>query len=182
MSLLGVYLAGCALLVVAGLAKAWRPETTARALAGAHPRLGGRPLAVAVRTAAAAEAALGLVAAAWPRPPAATAVAASYAAFTGYVLWTRHRGGVLATCGCFATPDTPATALHAVVDAAVAVAAAVVAARPPGPDLPAVLGAQPAAGVPLVAGTAVAAWLGFLVLSALPRLQAARRPPAGGAR
>lgn len=181
MSLLAPYLAACALLVAAGAAKAWRPADTARALAAGRVRLTGRRLVPAVRVAAAVEAALGLGAAADPRPATAAAVAASYTAFAAFVLWQRRRGGALSSCGCFATPDTPATALHAVVDAGLAAAAAAVAAGPGG-ALPTLLAAQPARGVPLVATAVVAAGLAYLVLTALPRLQAAAGRAGGRAR
>ena len=52
------------------------------------------------------------------RPVPALLVAASYAAFTAFVLLARSRGGVLASCGCFGRADTPPTTTHVVVTAA----------------------------------------------------------------
>ena len=78
MELIGLYLVAAGLLVVAGVAKALRPDDTARALAAlARPRRRDGhlvPLRVArgvVRTGALAEAALGIAALVLPRPLAA---------------------------------------------------------------------------------------------------------------
>jgi hypothetical protein len=180
--LIGPYLAACALLVAAGCAKAVRPDDTARALA---PLLGLRPIAAcrAVRLAAGAEALVGAWALVMPRPVPAAIVALSYAGFAGFVTYARHRGGALATCGCFATPDTPATRLHVVVDLALAGAALAVAVgtatRGAPRSIAAVLARQPWHGVPLVLVSALCAWLVFHALSTLPKAQAARRLVAG---
>jgi hypothetical protein len=174
MLLIGPYLVACALLVLAGGAKAARPGDTARALAevvGAPLRL----LVIGVRTGAAAEAALGVVGLVAPLPGPAGAVGASYAAFALYVAHARRRGGRLATCGCFGTPDTPATVLHALVDLALAASAVAVAATSNGTLLPGLLHRQPWAGVPLVAAVGAATWLTVLALSSFARLHAVRR-------
>jgi hypothetical protein len=180
--LIGPYLAACALLVAAGWAKAWHPDDTARALA---PLL-RMPLATArrlVRLAAAGEALVGAWAWLTPRVVPAAAVAVSYAGFAVFVAYARWRGGALASCGCFATPDTPATRLHVAVDLALAGTAAVVAATAATRDGPApiagVLARQPWHGVPLVFVSALCAWLVFHTLSTLPKAQAARRLVAG---
>lgn len=174
MELIGPYLAAAALLVVAGVAKAVRPGDTARALTQLVP-LPLTGVRSAVRVGAALEAAVGVVALARPGGTAAGLVALSYAAFTAVVVVARTRGSALASCGCFGTPDTPATLVHAVIDAGLAAAAAVVALRGPGGSLGHVLAAQPAHGVPLVLASAVLAWLAYLALTDLATLQAARR-------
>ena len=178
MTLLGPYLVACGLLVVAGAAKVARPADTARALSAA---LGSRaPATGVVRGAAGAEAALGLAALIWPEPPLAALVGASYLAFAAVVAVVRHRGGALASCGCFGTPDTPATGLHVVIDLALAASAGSVAAAGHAGTLGPLLQAQPLHGVPLVAVSALAGWLTFMALTLLPRLQAARRLLAPG--
>jgi methylamine utilization protein MauE len=181
--LIGPYLVAAGLLVIAGVAKAARPDDTARALAALAPRravsLGSAR--VAVRAGALAEAALGVVALVAPRPVTAALVALSYAAFAVVVSYARQRGGPLATCGCFGRPDTPPTAVHVVLDLALAGCAALVAAdAPAGGTLAAVLGHQPWAGLPLLFVSAVALWLTLLALSALGGLEGARRLVGSG--
>ena len=178
---MGLYLIGCALLVLAGVMKAARPDDTARALVRLMPtRLSAlsqfRRMRTTIRIAATLEAGLGVVAAAVPRSVTAALVAASYVVFAGVVAYARSRGGGLASCGCFGTPDTPATLVHAVVDLALAIAATVVAtAAPTDGTIITALGRQPLDGVPLLAVSAVGVWLTYLTLSMLAALEAARR-------
>jgi hypothetical protein len=185
--LIGPYLVGCILLVVAGVTKAVRPDDTARALAPTLPaRI--RPitsfgrLRTVIRTAAGLEAGLGLIGLVLPRPPVAGLVAGSYLAFAGVIGYIRSEGGPLASCGCFGTPDTPATFLHVAVDLVLAAAALAVALDAPssGSTLT-VLNHGPIHGVPLALTTLVGAWLTYLTLSVLATLQAARRTVAAGA-
>ena len=203
MELIGPYLVACGLLVIAGVAKALRPDDTARALlqlttpkappvggpggrgpGGAHRwtalRLPG--MRSAVRVGAAAEALLGVVALVVPRSGTAAAVAASYLAFAVVVGLTMARGGPLATCGCFGRPDTPPTFVHLAVDLVLAVAATAVAvAAPPSGTVVGVLAHQPWHGVPLVMVALLGTWLATLVLVRLSALEAARRQIAVGA-
>ncbi len=187
MELIGLYLIACVLLVAAGVAKSIRPTDTARALTAIVPMPLGRMRAL-VRIGSLAEAALGALALALPRPGPAGLVAASYAAFAVVVLVARSRGGAIASCGCFGTPDTPATLLHVVVDlvlagAAVAVAAAAAASgaastaaadRSAG-TIASILSRQPLHGVPLILVSALGAWLTYLAISVMAELQGARR-------
>jgi hypothetical protein len=173
--LFGVYLAGCALLVVAGAAKAARPVDTARALIQAIPLVRLERMAHLVRLAAAGECALGVAGLILPRPPIAAAVALSYAAFAVFVFIAYRRGGPLATCGCFGTPDTPPTVVHIVINVGLAASAIVVAASGRSGSVLDILRGQPWHGIPLVAVSAVCAWLIVLALSPLARLSAARR-------
>ncbi|HUC37608.1 MAG TPA: MauE/DoxX family redox-associated membrane protein [Acidimicrobiales bacterium] len=176
MTLVGLYLVGCALLVVAGTSKAIRPQTTTKALALLLPRLGDPWAQPAVRGVAAAEAALGAAGALLPERVPAALVAASFAAFAAFVLYVRRHGGVLASCGCFSTPDTPPTRSHVVIDLGLAACAATVSADGSTQSLGAYLARQPLDGVPLVASCALCAWAVVLVLVDLPRL--ARRREA----
>ena len=108
-ALAGPYLASALLLVVAGAAKVRDPLPLVRALRSAR-----LPAPVSgVRLLAAAEAVLGTTALLLGGRLTAALVAASYAAFTGFVLLVRRRGGVLASCGCFGRADTPPTTGHA---------------------------------------------------------------------
>jgi hypothetical protein len=91
-----------------------------------------------------------------------------------FVAHARSAGGAIASCGCFGTPDTPATMAHVTVNAALAVAAAMVAWTAPSGTLVSVLSHQPLHGVPLVVVSALCAWLAYLVVSVLAALQAAR--------
>lgn len=179
MALVGIYLAACGLLVVAGVAKSARPGDTARALAELSRRGGRRgvPMAVlstAVRLLAGLEAAIGLAALVFPHRALAALVAASYLAFAVFVLYARAQGGVLATCGCFGSPDTPPTVLHAVVDLGLAAGGVGVAVAGVTGTIGTVLSHQPFAGVPLVLASALTAGLAFAVLSPLARLNALR--------
>ena len=177
MELIGLFLIAAGLLVVAGVAKAARPDDTARALAtllpGAPPL---RPVRGLVRVGALAEAALGVAAIVFPRPLTAALVALSYLGFAGVVAVARWRGGPLATCGCFGRPDTPPTVLHLVLDLGLAaVAAGVATGAPSTGTLSSQLAHQPWAGVPLLFVSGVGLWLTALALSALAALTAARR-------
>ncbi len=189
MELMGPYLIGCTLLVLAGVMKAARPDDTARALVQLMPtRFSAlsqvRRMRTTVRIAATLEAGLGVVAAAVPRSASAALVAASYVVFAGVVAYARSRDGALASCGCFGTPDTPATLVHVVVDLALAIAATLVAtAAPTDGTIITALAHQPFDGVPLLVVSAVGAWLTYLTLTMLAALEAVRRTVgvAGGA-
>ncbi len=174
MELIGLYLAGCALLVVAGTAKALRPGDTTRALATLVP-VPERVLGRVVRAGAVTEAALGIFALAFPRPLPAAGVALSFAVFAVFVTWARSVGGAIASCGCFGTPDTPATGLHVLINVVLCVSAVSVAAGAPTGSIVSFLGHEPFHGIPLVMASAIAAWLAFLTIAVAARLQAARR-------
>jgi hypothetical protein len=187
--LIGPYLVGCILLVVAGAMKAARPDDTARALAPRlpvrlRPSLSFGRLRTVIRTAAGVEAGLGLVGLVLPRPLVAGVVAATYLAFAAVIGYLRLQGGALASCGCFGTPDTPATFLHVAVDLVLAAAGFTVAMHAPSSgSMLTVLNHGPLHGVPLALATGVGAWLTYLTLSVLAALQAVRRTvAAGGAR
>ncbi len=173
MELIGIYLVACGLLVAAGVAKAVRPDDTARALSSVVPiRLS--TMRTAVRIGSVSEAALGVTALAYPRPWWAALVALSYVAFAGFVAYARSTGGAIASCGCFGTPDTPATRVHLVINIVLALAAVAVAVSAPAGDLVTILSGQPARGVPLALVSVLAAWLVYLAVSVLAGLQAAR--------
>jgi len=171
--LIGLYVVACGLLAAAGVAKVVRPDDTARALAAAVP-LRRQTMRTVVRAGSVAEAALGITALVLPRPWWAALVALSYLVFAGFVAHARSTGGAIARCGCFGTPDTPATMVHVVINGVLALSAGVMAVSAPSGTLVTVLRAQPADGVPLLVVSALAAWLAYLAISVLAGLQAAR--------
>jgi hypothetical protein len=179
--LIGLYLIASGLLVLAGAAKALRPEDTARALVELTPRRVGshvspRVARALLRAGATAEALLGIWALASPRPLAAALVATSYVLFSLVVVHVRVHGGALSTCGCFGRPDTPATWLHAVLNAIFGAAAVTVALRTPtDATLGTLLSHQPWAGVPLLFVSGVGGYLTYLALSPLATLEGVRR-------
>ena len=163
------YLAAAGLLMVAGVAKLVRPSGVAR-LVGAWP-LVGRPSTARLlaRGLGAAEALAGAAALVVGGAAAAGAVAVLYAGFGAFLLATRP-----ADCGCFGSITNDdrgqgAPVLHAMLDLAAAALAAV-AAFAGAPALAAALDRSPAWGLPLLALTAVLAWLGHAAMTALPTL------------
>ncbi len=174
MELIGPYLAACVLLIAAGVAKAVRPGDTARAVTASMP-VSLAVVAPLVRVAAAAEALVGAAGLVRPSVWSAGLVALSYLGFAAFVTVARARGGPLASCGCFGTPDTPATRLHVVVDLVLSAAAVSVAAAAPARWLPTLLTDQPWHGVPLVAVSVLVAWLAYLALGRMAGVGAARQ-------
>lgn len=180
----GPYFAGCLLLLVAGGAKAARPADTGRALVallGRHLAISIDRACTAVRTLALVEVLVGAAGLLVPSALTASLVAASYAAFTLTAAAARRMGGPLSTCGCFGTPDTPATRTHLAITAGVALSGAVVAAETAGSASPLgaqvlwhLLAAQPWHGVPLLATSAGLAFVAWLAMTLLARLEVVR--------
>jgi hypothetical protein len=156
-------LIAAALLVVAGVPKVLRPAATARALAGVG--LPGR--SSLVRLLGAAEVAIGTAAIAAGGPLPALAVGTAYLGFAAFVAIAMGRGG--ASCGCLGGDETPPTAVHLVLDATAAAVALLAATASP-VSLPALLGSQPAGGLPMLGLMTLGTWFAYLALSLLPRL------------
>jgi Methylamine utilisation protein MauE len=181
MELIGVFFIAAGLLVLAGIAKAFRPGDTARALLELVPgrltRHGSlRAARLVVRVGAIVEAALGACALLSPRPVTAGLVAGSYVLFAAVVLSARAHGSALSTCGCFGRPDTPATWLHVAINVLLAAAALTVAlTASSGATTVGALSHQPWAGMPLLFVSAVGLYLSYLALSPLATLEGARR-------
>ena len=181
MELIGLFLIAAGLLVLAGLAKALRPDDTARALLELAPEgitrhASLRSARAVVRVGAIAETAIGVWALVQPLPVSVALVASSYALFTVVVFYARLHEGALATCGCFGRPDTPATWFHVAVNALLAVAAVTVALQTTsGATMHTLLSHQPWAGFPLFFVSGVGLYLTYLVLSPLATLEGARR-------
>jgi Methylamine utilisation protein MauE len=160
--------------VVAGAAKTVRPGDTSRAVAAAV-RLRPSLVQPIVRSVAAVEMLVGIAGIVRPSPLTASLIAGSYLGFAAFVGVTSARGGPLASCGCFGTPDTPATRTHVVVDLVLAASAAAVASTVPAEWLPRLLARETWSGIPLVLLSLLCAWLAFLAMTRLAELGAARR-------
>lgn len=157
------FAAASLVLAVAGAAKLWRPDDTARALYVAglpHDRR-------LVRAGAAAEIAVAAGAVASPGPLTAALVSAAYAAFALFVAAALVKGWPLSSCGCFGRPDARPGYPHLVLNVAAAVAAAWWAAVAPGRGSGAGLAGlfvqTPWRGGPLALVTAVVAGLAYQV-------------------
>jgi hypothetical protein len=162
----GAVLVAALVLAWAGIAKAWRPGTTARALAATPlPHAPGLVRAFAVLEVVVAVGALTV------GGPFAVAMGCSYAGFAGFVAVALRRGWPLSSCGCFGVADARPTRAHVVADAALAAAA--FAAAVDGLRPIAVLADRPAEGAALAVVAAVTAGLLVIVLSVLPELAAA---------
>ncbi|QXC62736.1 hypothetical protein KSP35_08075 [Aquihabitans sp. G128] len=173
----GPLFAAALLLGVAGILKLSQPAPTRVAL-----RSAGLPSTVlAARTIGLGELAFTAVALVVGGRPGAALVALAYLGFAAFSLRviTATRGK--ASCGCFGASDAPLTNLHVGVDLAI-VAVALVAVADPVPGIVAVARDTPLAGIPFLAFTALLAWLVQVLLTALPALQAAARPPKKVAR
>jgi hypothetical protein len=154
----GPYLVVCGLLAFAGGAKAWSPDTTARAL-----RAAGLPSRRnLVRAGGGLEAIVGIAAILTGLPVLAALVATSYLGFTAFIVLALVRGTPISSCGCFGKPDTPPSRLHVVLNVGAAVVATAVATGP-ARSLPSALAHQPLAGVPLLALAGATGYLAYLV-------------------
>jgi hypothetical protein len=167
------WLAACAVLVVAGTAKQLRPDPTVGALRAARLP-SSRPT---VRALGAVEIGLGAAGALTGAPALAALVAASYLGFALFVAGALRRGGMVQSCGCFGSPDVPATRLHVVVNllaATVAAGAALVG------DAGLVDLDGGTDGALVVGLAAIAAFQVVVVLTTLPRARFAALADAGG--
>lgn len=167
-------LAAAGLLVVAGLPKVLDPGDLVRALRSTRLRV--NPLLV--RGFALAEVLSGAAAILLPSRPAFAAVALLHAGFTAFVLLALRRGGVVASCGCFGTADTPPTRAHAGATGLLALAAAGVAIAPP-PEPWWAAGPAAATVTALLAG--LIAFLAWQVIAVLPTTTPAAIRSAGRA-
>ena len=161
----GPFLIAASLLAVAGMAKVVDPTMTVGALRG----IGLRIPALGVRILGALEAALAIVAAVTGAPAFAMGVAASYLAFTLFVIVAQARRLPIGTCGCFGKTDTPPSWIHVGVNLAAATSAIAVASNN-GNGILETLRAQPLAGVPFLALIAVGTYAAFTALTVVAQL------------
>lgn len=185
MELIGIFFIACGLLVLAGVAKAARPDDTARALMLLVPQGSQHVLSFtmtreAVRIGAISEAVLGVCALLFPHTIAAALVAVSYTLFLCITVYARTHGGSLSTCGCFGRPDTPSTRSHIVLNIVFVTTGVAVALQPPHfISFVSLLESQPWDGAPLLLASGVGVWFAYLALSPLAALQAVRRLASG---
>lgn len=174
-ALAGPFLLSSALLGAGGALKVCRPDTTARALRS----VGVPASATLVRLGAAAEVVVALGALATGARPVAALVAASYLGFAAFVVAALRADVPLSSCGCFGGQDTPPTAVHLALNLGAAVVAAAIALgwAGSGGGLAAVADMEGSflLKAAFVVSTAVAAWLAYVALTVLPRLQGTRR-------
>jgi hypothetical protein len=176
--LAGPFAIAAVLLAVGGAAKAVRPRDTAQALTAVglrFPRV--LPARVAVRVGGAIEVVIGVAALLAGGPVLCALVAASYVAFTGFVVVALRTGAPISSCGCFGKADTPPSIVHVVLDL-LFVGVATAAAFTGDVALPDVLRDQPLAGIPFLLLLAIGCALVFLAFSALPKTMAAVREVA----
>ena len=173
----GPLFAAALLLGAAGALKALDPDPTRIAL-----RTAGLPGAAwMVRIMAVGEMAIAVAVIGWAGRLGAGLILAAYLGFAGFSLRVMTTSRGKASCGCFGASDAPIGTLHVGVNLAVALIA-VLALIDPAPGIVGVADATPLGGVVFVAFAAMLAWLLQLVLTGLPELQAAARPPRKVAR
>jgi hypothetical protein len=159
------------LLVAAGAMKVVDPVNTVGAL-----RRAGLPVhPLVVRVGGGVEVAIGVVAVLTGAALPALLVAASYAAFTGFVVVALVRHLPIGSCGCFGKTDTPPSVLHVVVNGG-AIVSAVAVALGPGGGIGDVLADQPLLGLPFLALVAIATYAAFIALTLVPQLRALEAP------
>ncbi len=166
MALLPAFDVACVLMVVAGALKLKAPAATKRSL-----ELAG--LRAPVRLLGLAEIAVGAWAAVRPGPLSAGLVALAYGGFCAFMLRLR-RVAPGADCGCFGGSEAKAEPLHVVLNA-LACAVAVAAAISTPPALSWIAGRSALVAVPLVLGTAAAAYAAYLMFTVVPTAWSAYR-------
>lgn len=152
----------CALLVLAGAAKARSPSSARDALSA----VGLAVSAPTIRALGAAEIAIGAVAAVRPAALTGALVASLYGAFTAFVL-ASMRGTEGAPCGCFGAAETEVGPLHAVLNMA-ACAIGLGAAIAPPRGIGWVLGREPLTAITLTLGITAATFAAYLAFTTLP--------------
>ena len=150
------------------MAKIAQPATTARALERVLPFLRRGSGRVLTRAAGLVEFAVAALAVTWGSRISAALLTAAYLLFAAVA--ARLLAVAAGTdCGCFGQAHSPVRPVHIAGNSVAALIAATGIAWPPG-NLAHVLAAQPWAGVPLVGGVLLLAWLGYLTFTALPDL------------
>jgi len=163
MALMPVFDVACALLVVAGLSKAWSPAGTRDAVRA----VGLSVSAGTVRAVALTEVAVGAAAAIDPGVLAGAAVAATYAVFCAFVVVVLRAADRGIGCGCFGDARTAAGRFHVWLNA-IACGVAVLAAVAPPPGVGWIFGRPAAVALSLILGTAAAVLAAYLVYTAFP--------------
>jgi hypothetical protein len=121
-----------------------------------------------VRAGSAAEVALGVAAITVGGAVVWWLVAASYLAFTAFVVAAMQKGTMIGSCGCFGREETPPHVVHIGLDLALAALAAAVAVRLPEAPLD-VLADAPGTAVVLLLLAGLALYLLHAAFVELPR-------------
>ncbi len=152
------------LLLISGGAKLVDPDPTSGAL-----RAAGLP---ASRWAVAAlglwEIAAGSLAIGVGGALGGSALAATYTAFAGFIVYALRSGLPIQSCGCFGRSDTPPSMSHVAVNV-LAAASGLWLLVFGGGDLLTTLSTQPLGGAPYVGFIAVGVYALYLVLAELPK-------------
>ncbi|MYH87535.1 MAG: hypothetical protein F4125_02745 [Acidimicrobiaceae bacterium] len=169
---IALHVSAALLLVLAGVAKMFRPVPTTDLLASF-----GLPKVTALVVAiGAAESSVCIAALVVGGPILAAVTGALYLGFLA-VVWRALAVGAT-TCGCFGRVDSPPSWLHVVGNAGFAVVSFVAVAG----DTPMqVMGDQPASGIGFVLGAGVIAGLALVAFTAVPEALAARAAPPSSA-
>lgn len=171
--------AAATLLVVAGLAKIRTPAPAATMLATFVEswRVSRARARLAARAAGVVECVVGVAALVFGGRVALTALAAAYLVLTVVAL-RLATGPRRAACGCFGAADGTVGAPHVAFDLVCLVVAVTGAARASG-SVATLFGGSALAGVTAVLQVLVLSALGYLSITALPALAAARREVEG---
>jgi methylamine utilization protein MauE len=158
------FFAAAGLLVVSGVAKLRHPEPAGRALAMLNLPSGRRTVgAIAVAE---------LVVGAWclfaPNTAAAASLGLLYAAFAAFLVLQLRAKTPGTSCGCLGSHDASPSLVHVTLDLAAAMTAAVVATAPQR-GVVAFSATLSVGGVPFLVGTALIAYLAYLVAAFLPK-------------
>lgn len=169
--------AAAVLLLVSGFAKLRTPDAAATMVGGLVPRIRRHRRAVrfAVRLGGAVEVCVGAAFLVTGSRWSAALLASAYLLFVGVALVLVKRGATGTSCGCFGSASSPVGLPHVLLTAVALAAAAATCARPTG----AFGGVFTAASTDAIVGAlqiGLLAWLGYLSITALPALAAARRP------
>ena len=160
-----LHVAAALLLVVAGLAKVFRPVSTTELLTS----FGLPEVPVVVVVIGVVESAVGVLAMVAGGPLLAAATGTLYVGFI--VVVTRALATGVRTCGCFGRVNSPPSWIHVVGNAGFAVTSFVAAAgRTPAQ----VMADQPANGIGFVLAAGVTAGLALVAFTAVPEALAAR--------
>jgi len=175
-ALIGPALVAALLLALAGAQKLVDPTMTVGALRAL--RLPSSSLLV--RLGSAFELALGVAAVAMGGAAVWWAIAASYVAFSAFVVVALREGTMIGSCGCFGREDTPPHPTHVALNLVLAGLAGAVAVRSPGPLLDP-LSDEPRAAVAVVALAVIALYALRAAYVELPRTLTAARAISGRA-
>jgi hypothetical protein len=170
--------AAAVLLIVAGLAKFRTPAPAAAMIVMLWPAI--RPARHARRLARCSgivELAAGLATLAWGGRATLALLTACYLVLTAVAI-RLATGRQRAACGCFGAADGTVGLPHVVLDLVCLTIATWGCVRPPGP-VSALFGSGALTGIAVTAQALLLAALGYLSITALPALSAARRQVEG---